>query len=453
MLRRITYKGILASVAVIYVSGYLLSGKLLAELPVNWFITWLGGIFSQMDSEGFFNVWSGLNHGAHYLYFILWKPAQMLSGGNWYFSTVFAILWYAFNTAALFASAWFFYKIARHLWDETKALIAGTVYLVLFLTFNWHVVIDPIPLAALMASIYLFFKGSNIWSALLFAVGVAIKPIGIVLLPVFLKSDFATGRARTTFLAVSIASLAAMLLPFAIANFQIFMSPFHWQSGRPPWESIYAFGLWLSKTPVPNNPIFHDYSGILLQDWGWSGITPVHSIMTTPVPSLPTWYNYLFMTLLAIAMLAFLLIKPAQTKIQFLWGSLFALGIYFALFYGWSVQFLFWLAPFLILLFPIAVPVTLSILTVIEYQLFYGLYLARIAPEIASSVVGMPVSWTAALAPAGPFAYWSIILVRTIFIFVLSVFAWKALPNRLWLPIKAPAPVIMENTDHLVNAR
>lgn len=437
---KISFGSVLAFVAVLYTVGFFMTGQLLTQLPTNWFIGWLGGIFRLMDDNGFLNVWSGLNPGAHYLYFLVWKPAQIISGEHWSFAITFSLLWYVVSVGAVFLGAYLFYKIMEHIWGEGKATILGIVYLVLFLTFEWFTVIDSIAIAALLGAIYCSFKGSGKLGGLLLAISAVIKPIGAVVLFVLMRSEFLPRKAKAAFVGTFAAAFSALLLPFALGNFKIFMSPFNWQSGRAPWETVYAFFMWLGKKPLPTDPFFQDYSGIAQRDWGWTGITPVHSVMTTPVPGYDNWYSTLSLVLLAVALMGFLFLKRVRTENDMLWGSLCVIGIYFTFFYGWSGQFFFWLAPFLLAVFPLAVTASLKIVGWLIFPFFYSLYLARVAPDLVVSAVGMPASWTASLSSAGAAGYWSLIILRTVFILVLSVIAWKKLPVQLWNPVSRLIP-------------
>lgn len=438
---RVTFRAVLVSVAALYVAYSFLTQQLVTQLPVNWFITWLGGIFTLMDREGFLNIWSGLTPGAHYLYFLTWKPAQVLSGGQWYFAIVFSLLWYAISMGGVFLGAYLFNKIVEHIWGKTRALVLGTIYLVLFLTFDWYTVVDSLAIAALLAAIYSFIKGSGrlggILGGILLAISVAVKPMGAVVLPVIIRSEFMPRKARAAFVATFVPSIAILFAPFVLGNFSMFMSSVHWQSGRAPWESVYALGLWLFNRPLPNDPFFLDYSGVAARDWAWSGITPVHSIMTSPVPAYSPWYNELFLGLLFVALAGFLLLKRIRSKTDLLWGSFYGLCAYFALFYGWSVQFYYWLAPFMLTSLPLGVPVFMKIAALLEYPLFYGLYLARKAPDLVTSTAGLPVSWTAALSQAAPFGYWFLVSLRTALILGLAILAWRTLATRLWEPAGA----------------
>jgi hypothetical protein len=393
----------------------------------------MGGIFSQMDESGFVNVWSWQSHGADYLYFLLWKPAQSLVGSQPYFMTLFSILWYLLSIGFLFLGFYYFHEIIEHVWGAQKALMASVVYMLLALAVEWYVVVDSITITGLLGAIYYVIQGKSVKSGVLLGTTATLKPMGLILLPVVLKSEFISWKNRITFIITALIVYIALLLPFVFGNFKIFMSALSWQSGRPPWETWYSFILWLTKTPFPLvTSIYMDYSGIAPRDWGWTGLTPMHSIMTNIVPTSTSWYNLVFMVLIAVLISAFLLTRRVVTPVDLLWSCLCLLTGYFVAFYGWSAQFYFWLVPFLLGCFPMIVSVAMRILTLLEYPVFYGLYLARIAPDLVPVVLGLTANQTNALAVAGPPGYWGSIVLRTMIFILFGVIAWRKLPGHFW---------------------
>ena len=431
---RINFNAILLVLGILFVTTSLMNGELFFQLPQNWFITWMGGIFSQMDEVGFFNVWSGQSHGAHYLYFLVWKPAQAIAGNQAYFSTFFALWWYVLSMGALFLGFWYFFKIVEHIYNTQRALILSLVYILLTLAVQWYTVVDSITITGLLVAIYSLLRGRNLVAGITLGITATIKPMGLILLPVVLKSEFLSWKSRLVMVGSAIAFYAALLLPFLIGNYRIFASSLNWQSHRPPWETIYAFILWITKTPFPgDNPLFMDYSGITPRDWGWTGLTPVHSIMTTTVGGSASWYNLVFLGILAMVVAGFLLKKRVSTQSDLMWGCVCLLSGYFAIFYGWSAQFYFWLVPFLLACFPILVTLSMRIVTLLEYPFFYGLYLARVAPDLVTATAGLTVGQTAALAHIGPAGYWSIIILRSVLLVLFAAVAWRKLSGGFWL--------------------
>jgi hypothetical protein len=217
-----------------------------------------------------------------------------------------------------------------------------------------------------------------------------------------------------------------------IGNYKIFLSSFNWQSGRPPWETAYAFIMWALDRPFPANPFFSDYSGVNARDWGWTGITPIPSMMTTPVPDYNPWYNWLSLLLLVFAALAFVVFKKVRTREDLVTGIACLLGLFFAFFYGWSHQFVFWILPFLLVCFPFGVSVAMRLVVLLEYPFFYALYLANIAPDIVTAAPGLTRDMTTALSVIGVPGYWSLVLLRTILLLTLAVLAWRKLPAEAW---------------------
>ncbi len=437
---KISFGGVLCLLAILYLSASFLTGELLLQVQGNWFTIWLANVFQQMDKVGFFNVWSGQSQGAHYLYFIMWKPAQALAENQPHFALVLSLIWYTISVGALFLSAYFFYKIVEHLWGGQRAIILGTLYTVIFLTFQWYSVIDSVTICGLLGAIYFSYRGANRLGGALLGITATMKPMGLVILPVVLKSEFLSKKERITFVAFSVGSFAALMLPFFFGNLQMFMSSFNWQSGRPPWETVYAFGMWAIGKPFPTgNAYFQDFSGVNPQGWGWTGITPVPAVMTTPVPSYNTWYNFLFVVLLGCALVGFLLFKQVRTKQELLWGSLFGLAMYFLFFYGWSPQFYFWLVPFLLACLPLSISIIFRVVGLLEYPLAYAVYLSRDFPKISTAAPGLTVSFTSFLAPTGPYAFWSLVVVRTLLVAAIGVVAWRKLPTVVWQPAWLPA--------------
>lgn len=435
ILYKLKFRNIILFIAFIYGIVFFANGDFFTRLPTNWFTMWLGNIFSLMDKEGFFNVWTGQTQGVHYLYFLLWKPAQLISHGEWYHSAVFSGLWYVVTIISLFSSVFLFYKISEVVWNEKKAILVSTIFLLLILTFEWYVVIDFLAIAVMFGSIYCFLKSKTRTSGILMGISLAIKPLGIAFFPVMLKSEFLPTKERLKAVVISGVTLVILLLPFMIGNFQIFLSSFNWQSGRPPWETFYSFIMWVSHQPFPTSPFFMDYSGIMPRDWGWTGITPVPSMMTTPVPDFKSWYNLVFMLTLSVSAIVFLILKRIPGREDFLRGGLLALCIYFTLFYGWSIQFYLWFAPFLLAFFPLRIAFVLRILIILEYPLFYGLYLAHIAPDIVTSVAGMPTSMTAIMSRIGVPGFWLLVFTRTAFLLTLAIIVWRKLPSHIWNPV------------------
>jgi hypothetical protein len=61
---------------------------------------------------------------------------------------------------------------------------------------------------------------------------------------------------------VCVSAAVVMLLifgPFAALNWTMFLSPFAWQSSRPPWETWFAFVNWATGAP-------HDFPQPYFQD-------------------------------------------------------------------------------------------------------------------------------------------------------------------------------------------
>ena len=429
----ISFGGVLCLLGLLYISFSFLTGEMILQIPNSWFVTWMANIFQKMDESGFFNVWTGYCQGFHYLYFIIWKPAHLLAGNQYYFALTFSLMWYFISTGAIFLSAYLFYRIVVVLWGKEKGLLYGMVFILLSLTMpQWYTVVDSITIAGILGAVYCILKGSTRTGGLILGITASLKPFGLLILPVLLKSEFLTWKARLALVITSVGSFTVLLLPFMIGNYKIFLSSFNWQSGRPPWETAYAFIMWALDRPFPANPFFADYSGVNARDWGWTGITPIPSMMTTPVPDYNPWYNWLSLLLLVFAALAFVIFKKVRTPEELVTGIACLLGLFFAFFYGWSHQFVFWILPFLLVCFPFGVSVAMRLVVLLEYPFFYALYLANIAPDIVTAAPGLTRDMTTALSVIGVPGYWSLVLLRTILLLTLAVLAWRKLPAEAW---------------------
>jgi Gpi18-like mannosyltransferase len=108
---------------------------------------------------------------------------------------MFSTMWGLISIGSLFVSAYFFYKIVEHLWGEEKGIILGTA------TFSCS---SPclmvyrhrsVTIAGLLGAIYFCFSGHRKLGGAILGVTATFKPIGLVILPVLLKSEFLSWRA------------------------------------------------------------------------------------------------------------------------------------------------------------------------------------------------------------------------------------------------------------------
>ena len=122
--------------------------------------------------------------------------------------------------------------------------------------------------------------------------GAVLKLFPLLLLPVAIVFvDSWKARLRITL--ASAAVVLAVFVPPAVANLEVFLSPIRWQSGRPAWESWYAFVNWVVAAPHEfRAPYFADISVGDGFGWVFWGITPRISALISPVPAAPLrWEN------------------------------------------------------------------------------------------------------------------------------------------------------------------
>ena len=103
----------------------------------------------------------------------------------------------------------------------------------------------------------------------------------------------ATARRATRVRRRRGSSCSLTFAPLALLNWPIFLSPFNWQSSRPPWETWFAFVNWLSGAPHDfPQPYFQDASVGGAYGWVFTGITPPVNVLQAPVPAgPPRWEN------------------------------------------------------------------------------------------------------------------------------------------------------------------
>src|SRR5262249_45031842 len=142
----------------------------------------------------------------------------------------------------------------------------------------------------------------------------------------------------------------------AFLNWSMFLSPFNWQSSRPPWETWFAFVNWINGVPHDfPQPYFQDASVGDAYGWVFTGVTPPASVLQTPVPGgPPRWENVtsLVLTLLAlgVALVSARRSRGDRARAVVRW-CLFALCSAFIFSIGLSPQYELYLIPLILLAF------------------------------------------------------------------------------------------------------
>jgi hypothetical protein len=78
------------------------------------------------------------------------------------------------------------------------------------------------------------------------------------------------------------------------------------------------------------------------------------------------------------------------------------------------------------------VPVIFRLVMLLEYPLFYAIYLSSIIPEQVTVAPGLTNEMTSALSAAGIPGYWALIIVRTLMMGIISVIACRRIPTQIW---------------------
>ena len=207
------------------------------------------------------------------------------------------------------------------------------------------------PLPALLALVAVWCLASERHALAGFAIGAgaALKLFPLLLLPVAIVFvDSWKARLRITL--ASAAVVLAVFVPPAVANLDVFLSPIRWQSGRPAWESWYAFINWVVAAPHEfRAPYFADISVGDGFGWVFWGITPRISALISPVPAAPLrWEN---LVSFAGAGLIVLVCLTARTRsmLSLLRWCLFSLAGFMFWSTGWSPQYELYVVPFVLL--------------------------------------------------------------------------------------------------------
>src|SRR5207247_8975900 len=114
-----------------------------------------------------------------------------------------------------------------------------------------------------------------------------------------------------------------------------------WQSGRPPWESVFAFVNWSVNAP-------HNYTAPYFQDaavgnaygWVFTGLTPPLNALLTPVPAGPAhWEGIVSGIGMVLTLVAGILAAKLDSARSLVRWSLFGFCALLAWNIGWSPQY------------------------------------------------------------------------------------------------------------------
>jgi hypothetical protein len=354
------------------------------------YLEWLTQVTNLVAVKGIWNVWTPYPTGTQEVIVGLRLAASGLASIGesdvWTGYTLFRLGFVlVFLVVPSILSVWLVAKTARALGRSTQtiatitlALSFGVVYFGAASTY----VTDPLPAALSVAALLAVLRKRFVIAGLAIGFGAALKLFPILLVPAVIP--LMPRNAVFRMVTAAVAVLAVLLLPGAFANPDIFMSPFNWQSSRPPWETVYAFANWVGGVP-------HDYPQAYFRDasvdsaygWVFTGITPLVSVLQTPVPPGPLrWENLVSLVGTLLVVLTCAAAGSGAPRAMARW-CLFCLAGFLFFGIGWSPQYELFLIPFILLAFDnpfvgAAAAVLLQGVTFLDYPLllpwgaFYG---------------------------------------------------------------------------------
>jgi hypothetical protein len=225
---------------------------------------------------------------------------------------------------------------------------------------------DAIALFFLLLALEFILRGRLLSSAISVGVGFLVKLTPIIFVPVALRQlwdvaeDWRAGlRDGALYLVVTTLTILALLLPFLLTQPVWLWTAARAVVGRSAWETVWA--------------IFEGYFGYGVV--GGDRLNPAETAFAVYDSSLPWWLITLAFGLLYV----FLWTRPADYRqprnVVALTGL--TVTVFFLYSKGYSPQFLVYLLPFIILLFPNARGVTysllLTLLNVLEQPVYFVL--------------------------------------------------------------------------------
>jgi len=355
------------------------------------YIEWLSQVATAAASRGLTNVWTPYPQGAQDLIVGLAAVANVLAASIgsdvWTSFSIFRTLFqFVFLLVPSVLTVAVVGSLGRRISSETATLAAlGAAFSVApmyygFLSAN---VAEPLPVLLALAGVWCLAHEKNTLAGLAIGAGAALKLFPVLLLPVAMVFVL-PWKARLRLALASAAVGAAVFVPPALANFDVFLSPIRWQSGRPTWESLYAFINWVSAAPHEfRAPYFADIGFGDGFGWVFWGITPRVSALLAPVPAGPLRWEHLvsFAGTGVVVLVCF----GARTRsvLSLVRWCLFSLAGFMFWSTGWSPQYELYVVPLVLLgVQPagvgLAAALLLEGLTLLEYPVllqwayFYG---------------------------------------------------------------------------------
>jgi hypothetical protein len=359
------------------------------------YLEWLRQVTSLAVSRGIWNVWTPYPQGTQAVIVGIQSVASGLAAlaasDVWspytFFRLGFDLL---FLAVPAIASIWLIAETARPFGRSTVTVAALTLALSFGFVYYGAATVyvtDVLPVALSIGAVLAVLRGRWLLAGVAIGLGAALKLFPLLLLVPLVVLLPRNAALRVCGAAVGVVVL--VFLPFAVLNPSMFLSPFNWQSARPPWETWFAFVNWVTGAPHDfSQPYFQDASVGSAYGWVFTGITPPVGVLQQPVPPGPQrWENF---TSLAFSVLTLGLIlalglrrRGSTSPRSVVRWCLFALCGFFIFSIGWSPQYELYLVPLILLAFenPLvgaAAALALQAFTFADYPLllpwayFYG---------------------------------------------------------------------------------
>lgn len=407
----------------IYVMFY--SAAFIVNNLHNWFrgshgtyIIWMYKINVLITENGITNVWTPYPQGMVIISYILYVLSSGFSNilillfgdfRGFYALSVFGLL---FNILILFIPNILIFILIFLIGKEFNEKLG--IYLCLAYAFFWtpfyyivltEYVYDPLPVLFTVLSIYLLIKCNVKSSAVFLGLGVVTKLFPVILFPVFFKY-LKTSKDKAIFSIIFSAVLIVFFMPFMAANVEFFFSPYYWQSGRPPWQSMYTFFAWFSHMPFNYSQAY--YWGDTQISWIAVGIAPKLETLTVAIPRQPgMWWNIVSVIGMLLSM-APVFIKKIEAKNELLDWSLYSIIVFMFWNIGWSPQYVLFILPLVLFLF--------------RKNPINGIFLAFVLQVSVGLAYPVLLPFAMSGAPVFIIWYWLAELVRyLIFIFIILV--------------------------------
>lgn len=407
------------------------------------YLEWLSRVVDLSLSRGPTNVWTPYPQGTQLLLSAMKvlsnSAAVQISSDIWTAYTVFrAAFQLGFLVIPSIAVVWLVYRIGSSFDAATATLAAVTVafsFAPVYYGISDLNVADPLVVCVTVIGLWAIMRRRFALAGLAIGVATTLKLFPFFLLPVaLLVCKTQKERIRTVLPAAIV--LLLILAPFALANWDIFMSPYRWQSSRPPWESLYSFVNWLvGATHEYRSPQFEDISVGQAYGWVFWGITPRLTALVVAVPQGQLRWedtaSFLGTTAILVAGLAAIRIDSpravARCALLFLAGFLvFAIG--------WSPQYELYLLPVIVLAFRrptvgVCVALLLEALTFLEYPLL--------------------LPWAYHYGESAVWLMWATLIGRYVLLIWLCIYVlvsecrWLTLKERIALTASRVSPLVV----------